>query len=277
MAWSKSNPVNFTIDGDTTSQAIEKHINEFTSVYAFLNRLRSADAQATAPTDPELNALWIDTSGAAYILKYYTGSVWANLLEIGSIDGLQSALDARILTSNIVDNLNSTSTTLPLSANQGRFLSINKADIAGDATVRFKASDAVALDEVVTKNQLNVTNTWTANDSRAKTALNAAGTAPIYASRTWVNFDGTTASIRISKNVSSITDNGSGNFTVNLAASLADSNYCVLVTSGNYNAATWAESSAASNRTTTSVHVFTADAAAGTSRDRADTNVVIFR
>lgn len=42
----------------------------------------------------------------------------------------------------------------------------------------------------------------------------------------WVNFNGTnTVAIRASYNVSSITDNGAGNYTVNFAAALPDTNY----------------------------------------------------
>jgi len=72
----------------------------------------------------------------------------------------------------------------------------------------------------------NAEATWVANDSRAKTALNALGTAPIYACRAWVNFNGTgTVAIRASGNVSSITDNGTGNYTVNFTTAMPDANY----------------------------------------------------
>ena len=46
--------------------------------------------------------------------------------------------------------------------------------------------------------------------------------------RAWVNFNGTgTVAIRASYNVSSITDNGRGNYTVNFTSALTDTNYCV--------------------------------------------------
>ena len=52
------------------------------------------------------------------------------------------------------------------------------------------------------------------------------GTAPIYPCRAWVNFNGTgTVAIRASGNVSSITDNGTGDYTVNMTTALADANY----------------------------------------------------
>jgi len=50
----------------------------------------------------------------------------------------------------------------------------------------------------------------------------------------WVNFNGTgTVAIRSSYNVSSITDNGTGNYTVNFATALSDANYSVTGTAGN--------------------------------------------
>lgn len=50
--------------------------------------------------------------------------------------------------------------------------------------------------------------------------------ATAYGCRAWVNFDGTgTVSIRASGNVSSITDNGTGNYTVNFTSAFVDVNY----------------------------------------------------
>lgn len=59
-----------------------------------------------------------------------------------------------------------------------------------------------------------------------KNHLNATGSAPIYACRAWVNFNGTgTPTIIASGNVSSITDNGVGNYTVNFTNPLFNANY----------------------------------------------------
>jgi hypothetical protein len=47
--------------------------------------------------------------------------------------------------------------------------------------------------------------------------------------RAWVNFNGTgTVAIRASFNVSSITDNGTGDYTVNFTNALPDANYSVV-------------------------------------------------
>jgi len=45
--------------------------------------------------------------------------------------------------------------------------------------------------------------------------------------RAWVNFNGTsTVAIRADFNVSSITDNGTGDYTVNFTTAMPDANYC---------------------------------------------------
>lgn len=65
-------------------------------------------------------------------------------------------------------------------------------------------------------------------------ALNAAGTAPIYACRAWVNFNGQgTVAIRGSGNVTSITDNGTGDYTVNFTTAMQDANYAAVVGGNN--------------------------------------------
>lgn len=56
--------------------------------------------------------------------------------------------------------------------------------------------------------------------------FNASGSAPVYACRAWVNFNGTGAvAIRSSGNISSITDSGTGDYTVNFSTALADDQY----------------------------------------------------
>ena len=50
-----------------------------------------------------------------------------------------------------------------------------------------------------------------------------------YSCRAWVNFNGTgTVAIRASGNVTSITDNGTGDYTVNFTTAMSDANYSVV-------------------------------------------------
>lgn len=52
-----------------------------------------------------------------------------------------------------------------------------------------------------------------------------------YKCRAWVNFNGTgTVAIRAAGNVSSITDNGVGDYTVNFTTAMPDANYAGVVT-----------------------------------------------
>ena len=68
----------------------------------------------------------------------------------------------------------------------------------------------------------------------AEIAANAVTTAKLGSAeqsglcKAWVNFNGTgTVAIRASYNVSSITDNGVGDYTVNFTTAMVDTNYCV--------------------------------------------------
>ena len=55
--------------------------------------------------------------------------------------------------------------------------------------------------------------------------------ATVYGCRAWVNFNGTgTVAIRASGNVTSITDNGTGDYTVNITNAMPDINYATVVT-----------------------------------------------
>lgn len=63
----------------------------------------------------------------------------------------------------------------------------------------------------------------------------SAGLTEGYTAKSWVNFSDTgTVAIRADENVSSITDNGTGNYTVNFTTAMPDANYCVIA-SGNDN------------------------------------------
>jgi hypothetical protein len=70
----------------------------------------------------------------------------------------------------------------------------------------------------------------------AEIAANAVTTAKIGTTeqgqlcKAWVNFNGTgTVAIRASYNVSSITDNGIGDYTVNFTTALVDANYSTII------------------------------------------------
>jgi len=70
-------------------------------------------------------------------------------------------------------------------------------------------------------------------DSSANLQFNSGygSVATAYGCRAWVNFNGTnTVAIRASGNVSSITDGGTGDYTVNFTTAMPDANYATVLT-----------------------------------------------
>ena len=58
----------------------------------------------------------------------------------------------------------------------------------------------------------------------------------MYLAKAWVNFNGTgTVAIRAAGNVSSITDNGAGDYTVNFTTAMVDANYSMCHGGGSFN------------------------------------------
>jgi hypothetical protein len=111
------------------------------------------------------------------------------------------------------------------------------------------------------------------------TQFNASGSAPVYAARAWVNFNGTgTVAIRASGNVSSITDNGTGNYVVNFTTAMSDVNYVTQLTNGFIGAGEdWIFMAEFTGKATTSVPVKLANYTATAAVDSNSINVAIFR
>jgi len=108
-----------------------------------------------------------------------------------------------------------------------------------------------------------------------------------YGCRAWVNFNGTgTVAIRASGNVSSITDNGVGDYTVNFTTALADANYSIVGVLNSYgvaniqavlNVQSASTSSAATTKTSSAVRIGTGAGSSGAVTDFNDVSVSIFR
>ncbi len=144
-----------------------------------------------------------------------------------------------------------------------------------DAQLALKADTSYVNAQLVLKQNVLVT-----NDAGVKTALNASGTAPIYACRAWVNFNGTgTVAIRASGNVSSITDNGVGDYTVNFTTAMPDANYSEIVGSGiaAVPSTVVARAFSTGSRLSTSIRVVISDNGGDVTFDMEVVNVSIFR
>jgi len=153
--------------------------------------IMSMNSGATAPSTTVANMFWYDTANDLLKMRNEANTGWITL---GTVDQ-----------TNNVFNPN--------------FLPATQAE-AEAGTDNVKGMTPLRVSQEITA-KIGV-----ANAAPVKTAVNASGSAPIYACRAWVNFNGTgTVAIRGSGNVTSITDNGTGIYTVNLTTAMSDVNY----------------------------------------------------
>jgi hypothetical protein len=133
-----------------------------------------------------------------------------------------------------------------------------------------------------------ITNIAASIDPNANFAFNSGygSAATAYGCRAWVNFDGTasgTISPRASGNVTSITKNATGDYTVNITNAMPDANYATLITSSSGLPTNWAATIAANASQsavvapTTSAIRFGTRNAGNVATDFAYLNVAIFR
>jgi hypothetical protein len=99
-----------------------------------------------------------------------------------------------------------------------------------------------------------------------------------YGCRAWVNFNGTgTVAIRASGNVTSITDNGTGDYTVNFTNAMPDANYATAGAAGLSSQSGYFRISETVAPTTSAVRVNTANNSGSALVDLASVNVAVFR
>ena len=104
----------------------------------------------------------------------------------------------------------------------------------------------------------DITGGYSATD--LKTDLSATSNLPIHSIQTFVTFKGNgTVSILKSSNISSLTDNGTGNYTIAFTTALPDINYCVASCgqssySGNWGLDIWQKSGSIRSTTQFQVH-----------------------
>jgi hypothetical protein len=115
-------------------------------------------------------------------------------------------------------------TTIRLS-NSGASGRIYELGVGGNTADSTYANNFYIYDGTAGLNRMAITST---GDFRFNSGYGSAATA--YGCRAWVNFNGTgTVAIRASGNVTSITDNGTGDYTINLTTAMPDANYAFTV------------------------------------------------
>lgn len=98
-----------------------------------------------------------------------------------------------------------------------------------------------------------------------------------YLARAWVNFNGTgTVAIRAAGNVSSITDNGTGDYTANFTTAMPDTSYAYLVTHSSVNSGGQATQTLTANKLAGSCRLTVQAGGVGVA-DTDQINLAIFR
>ena len=215
-------------------------------------------------------------NGPSWIIPFMRGS--QNLAELTDVAQARTKLDvyAKDETLSKANNLSELPNKATARTNLGVY---SKAETDGIAATP-NATEAVAgkakiATTAIAQSGVNNTDFITAKNLRG--ALNASGNAPIYACRAWVNFNGTgTVAIRGSGNVSSITDNGVGDYTVNFTAAMQDINYSVVGSGNLNNAESWSVTAVPNNTMTTSFRVLTKNVEVG-GADLLSVNLAVFR
>lgn len=116
---------------------------------------------------------------------------------------------------------------------------------------------------------------------RVNTLQDATGSnqpAMVGAAKAWVNFDGTgTVAIRAAFNVSSITDNGTGDYTVNFTTAMVDADFAITITSGGVSGNTTTAGTLGNPINSSSASVVIGSSSSNTKVDRAFNYATIFR
>jgi len=162
--------------------------------------------------------------------------------------------------------------SLVLQSSGGGSVTIAEPTTASNFTQTLPAADGTVaiLDG---SNNLSVAGNLSFNSGYGSSAV-------AYGCRAWVNFNGTgTPAINANGNVSSITDNGNGDYTVNFTTAMPDANYSSNISarnpSGNYVMAM--ENGNAVVRSTTQLRILIGKYDNSANLDSASVSVSIFR
>jgi hypothetical protein len=154
---------------------------------------------------------------------------------------------------------------LALSCDNTGILELKTGTGSGTTAVTIDASQNVTLA------------TGIAGDFKMNSGYGSVATA--YGCRAWVNFNGTgTVAIRASGNVSSITDNTTGDYTVNFTTAMPDANYAATFAGGDGFFGSVVTIAYQTAPTTSSMRIRTAtNSASPSDQDIADINMAFFR
>jgi hypothetical protein len=262
------------------------------------NSTVSTSATITTGTIPNLTSSTANiTLGTIPTLTTGTTTSTAEIVTSGTIATLNS-------TTGTIANLRSTTGTVAtLNSTTGTITNLSTT-LAGDFTISqgtgtlattgatagvYGSASAIPFITIDAKGRVTAATTGTFSTTPAagsitfpmlSTSATEADNAAKRVARAWVNFNGTgTIAIQASLNVSSITDTGTGEYTINFTVAMSDANYITLYTGGpatSFDTRAFHNISDSFTITTSAVRIYTMDIAAAL-RDAAINNVIVFR
>ena len=209
--------------------------------------------------------LGIGTTAATSKLTVVGDGVFSGVITATSFTGTFIGTATQVLNVNLVAGnadgnyivfAQAQTGTIPLRTNASLTYNVSTntivANISGNAATATNATNATNATQWSTGRTISLTGdvtgtsgsfngtanlsfaTTLANSSVSAAKLNGAqgGSAPIYGARAWVNFDGKSSSpstIRGSGNITSVTKNGTGDYTINFSTAMSDANYSAVV------------------------------------------------
>lgn len=202
---------------------------------------------SNSPSGSDSPSVLDDHQRTAYAFIKTLSDEKAAIADAVLLTGAQTVAGVKTFSSTIVGSVNgnaATATTATTAGNVSGTVAIanggtgqTSAAAAYSAIKQAATETASGAIEIATAAEAlaGTDNTRAVTPSGLRSGLGATGSAPIFAARAWVNFAGTTGAIRASGNVSSVTRNGTGDYTVNFATAMADTGYAV-VTGGRISA-----------------------------------------
>lgn len=242
---------------DASGNPIAASVVSSTPVSAFMATvLDDADANSARST---LGLGTVSTQSANAVA--FTGGSITNITDLAVADGGTGAstfTDGGVLVGNAAGAIQATSAGI-----SGQFLKSGGVGV-DPAFANLTGPDIVSGDIPA---------------ARISNALNASGSAPLFACRAWVSFNGTgTLAINASGNVSSITDNGVGDYTVNFTTAMQDALYAPVGQAGSLTGlATNNLVIGAASKTSSSTRFIVTDNNSDTATDAADVGIAFFR